>query len=143
MAFPTNTPPRQHGNKAIQSPPKRVDELMSELADFDPSIQPSDIAEPMPTRAGRPVNNLTSHNRHYDERESGRQYNYQKSPSPVRHAKQVSFKFLVNGRKVYFCNYSPALQDPQSIIHQVKCLHQPKANHHLPLPPKVKTCFMK
>jgi hypothetical protein len=44
MAFPTSTAsPHHHGGHqgAVQSPPKRVDELMSELADFDPSIQVS------------------------------------------------------------------------------------------------------
>jgi hypothetical protein len=45
------SPSPHHGSQTIQSPPKRVDELMSELADFDPSIQPSDIAEPVPSRS--------------------------------------------------------------------------------------------
>jgi hypothetical protein len=39
VAFPTLASSQQHGSQTLQTPPKRVDELMSELADFDPSIQ--------------------------------------------------------------------------------------------------------
>ena len=100
MAFPTSAVPPHLGSHTVQSPPKRVDELMSELADFDPSIQPSDIAEPTPTPSHR------SRSRHNEtvitELHHGDDHDYprthRRSPSPVRPIKQAS----TQGPPVYY-----------------------------------------
>merc|ERR1739846_15136 len=42
ITFPTNGTP----TKYTQTPPKRVDDLMTELSEFDPSIQPTGFIEP-------------------------------------------------------------------------------------------------
>jgi len=101
MAFPTNTP-AHHVSKTIQSPPKRVDELMSELADFDPSIQPSDIVEPNPTRSRHVVENVSRSGYKFDDQDSGRRYNHQRGPSPSHHVKQV-FKSNPKSLKLLCC----------------------------------------
>ena len=93
MAFPTNSVPH-HGSQTIQSPPKRVDELMSELADFDPSIQPSDIAEPVPSRSRSRHQETTTVTELRDDDDhdypGSRRHNQRHSPSPVRATKQSS-----------------------------------------------------
>ena len=90
MAFPTSAPSPHHGSQTIQSPPKRVDELMSELADFDPSIQPSDIAEPVPSRSrSRHTETTVTSERHDDDHDYPRRQ--RRSPSPIaRPTKQAS-----------------------------------------------------
>ena len=91
MAFPTGTPPH-HGSQTIQSPPKRVDELMSELADFDPSIQPGDISEPVPSSRSR-SHHIESSTVISDSRRDDRDYHQRpmhQSQSPNRPAKQPS-----------------------------------------------------
>jgi len=88
MAFPTSAISPHHGGQPVQSPPKRVDELMSELADFDPSIQPSDIAEPAPSRSrSRHTETVVT-----DRRDDSHDYHrsQRRSPSPVRPTKQSS-----------------------------------------------------
>merc|ERR1712226_739309 len=51
ITFPTNGSP----TKLQQNPPKRVDELMTELSEFDPSIQPTGFVEP----TGPPKSHIT------------------------------------------------------------------------------------
>ena len=51
ISFPTGGSP----SKYTQSPPKRVDELMTELSEFDPSIQPTGFIEP----SGPPKSHIT------------------------------------------------------------------------------------
>ena len=92
MAFPTHPSPH-HGSQTIQSPPKRVDELMSELADFDPSIQPSDIAEPVPSRSRSRHQETTTVTELRDDDHDypgSRRHHARRSPSPVRPTKQSS-----------------------------------------------------
>ena len=90
MAFPTSAVPPHLGSHTIQSPPKRVDELMSELADFDPSIQPSDIAEPTPSHRSRSrhTETVVTDQRHGDDHDYPRAQ--RRSPSPIRPTKQAS-----------------------------------------------------
>jgi len=51
ITFPSNGSP----TKLTQNPPKRVDELMTELSEFDPSIQPTGFIEP----TGPPKSHIT------------------------------------------------------------------------------------
>jgi len=99
MAFPTSAvSPHLVGSQtttSVHSPPKRVDELMSELADFDPSIQPSDIVEPTPTShrsRSRHTETVVTDDHDYPRTQQRR------SPSPVRPVKQAS----VAGPPVYY-----------------------------------------
>jgi hypothetical protein len=90
MAFPTGSASPHHGSHqgAVQSPPKRVDELMSELADFDPSIRPSDIAEPEPSRSRSHHHESHAATDRYQEDDYPRRR--RRSLSPVHPTKQAS-----------------------------------------------------
>jgi hypothetical protein len=78
VAFPTSSTPRVGAGKT-QAPPKRVDELLSELSEFDSSIQTTGFVEPA----------IEPPRQQYRE-PSPEPYRYRDHSSPVRQVKQSS-----------------------------------------------------
>merc|ERR1711902_282532 len=48
-SFPTCPSPSPSRGPSVQAPPKKVDDLLTELSEFDPSIQHTTFQEPPPT----------------------------------------------------------------------------------------------
>merc|ERR1719510_347025 len=78
VSFPTCPSPSPNRGPNLQTPPKRVDDLMTELSEFDPSIQHTTFAEP--------TTSITTHRTKYtmDEEDSHlRNRNRNREPSPI------------------------------------------------------------
>ena len=89
-SFPTCPSPSPNRGPSIQTPPKKVDDLMTELSEFDPSIQHTGFKEPVaPARANKySSSHVTQVSHHHDEELDSR---YKKrEPSPIRPVKQPS-----------------------------------------------------
>merc|ERR1712061_979361 len=81
ITFPTNGSP----TKLQQNPPKRVDELMTELSEFDPSIQPTGFIEPTgPPKSHITETSYTTKTTTESDFGSGRNYRDRSASPPVK-----------------------------------------------------------
>ena len=97
VAFPTNGT----GSKNVmQTPPKRVDDLMTELSEFDPSIQSTGFVEPSGPLPSKELH-LQSHSTETDYSSTRRNYR-DHSPSPVRSRSSPPRQPNVAGPAVYY-----------------------------------------
>ena len=88
-SFPTCPSPSPNRAPALQTPPKRVDDLMTELSEFDPSIQHTTFVEPTTRPAASKYTSNVVQN--HDEEDFGPRRRHQpKEPSPIRPVKQPS-----------------------------------------------------
>lgn len=86
-SFPTCPSPSPSRGPSVQTPPKKVDDLLSELSEFDPSIQHTTFQEPTTTRV-----TTTSSTAKYaaDEEDFSMRQSRRREPSPVKPVKQPS-----------------------------------------------------
>ena len=86
-SFPTCPSPSPSRGPSVQTPPKKVDDLLSELSEFDPSIQHTTFQEPTTTRV-----TTTSSTSKYaaDEEDFSMRQSRRREPSPVKPVKQPS-----------------------------------------------------
>lgn len=82
-SFPT-CPSPSPATKSLQTPPKRVDDLMSELSEFDPSITHTTFQEPSRSQVNT---NAAKYNFDHHEEIDTRHH---REPSPVKPVKQTS-----------------------------------------------------
>ena len=101
-SFPSCPSPSPNRGPSIQTPPKKVDDLMTELSEFDPSIQHIGFKEPVaPARSNKyssshQQSHFSSSNHHDEELDS----RYKKrEPSPIRPVKQPT---APSGPAVYY-----------------------------------------
>jgi hypothetical protein len=85
MSFPTCPSPRPGGGPSLQTPPKKVDDLMTELSEFDPSIQHTSFTEPSTSRT-----TTTKYTMHSNMDEDDYPRPSRREPSPIRPSKQPS-----------------------------------------------------
>lgn len=82
-SFPTCPSPSPAGRPTLQTPPKRVDDLMTELSEFDPSIQHTSFNE----QAIHSSNTRHQHQtRSVEREEENRIISSRREPSPVKPA---------------------------------------------------------
>merc|ERR1711953_1508438 len=99
-SFPSCPSPSPNRGPSIQTPPKKVDDLMTELSEFDPSIQHTGFKEPVaPARSkySSSQQHQFSSSVHHDEELDSR---YKKrEPSPIRPVQQPA---APSGPAVYY-----------------------------------------
>lgn len=91
-SFPT-CPSPSPALKSLQTPPKRVDDLMSELSEFDPSIQHTSFAEPSVVSKSKYT---------FDEEDSRIQHSSRREPSPIKPAVSNVKQPSTPGPAVYY-----------------------------------------
>ena len=84
-SFPTCPSPSPNRGPSVQTPPKKVDDLMTELSEFDPSIRHTGFTEPVaPARSHNKYSSNVSHVQTVDlSEELDSRYN-KREPSPIK-----------------------------------------------------------
>jgi len=98
-SFPTCPSPSPSRGPSVQAPPKKVDDLLTELSEFDPSIQHTTFQEPPPTH--RVTTTTTKYTVDEDDfsansRRGGR------DPSPIKPVKKPAPASSTPGPAVYY-----------------------------------------
>ena len=94
-SFPTCPSPSPNRGPSVQAPPKKVDDLLTELSEFDPSIQPTTFQEP-------PTHRVTTTKYTADEDDFSANSRRGREPSPIRPVKKPAPASSTPGPAVYY-----------------------------------------
>ena len=97
-SFPTCPSPSPSRGPSVQAPPKKVDDLLTELSEFDPSIQHTTFQEPPPTHRVTTTTKYTVDEDDFsaNSRRGGR------DPSPIKPVKKPAPASSTPGPAVYY-----------------------------------------
>ena len=93
-SFPTCPSPSPGRGPSVQAPPKKVDDLLTELSEFDPSIQHTTFQEP-------PTHRVTTTKYTVDEDDFSAN-SRRREPSPIKPVKKPAQASTTPGPAVYY-----------------------------------------